>query len=82
MGGLPYGGVPGDNLKPETFVWFEEPFIVSAEKPVIFIVEFSCDDKLIAGDNITMQMTIVIDGGRRVEFARYSVPEMQIVGSR
>jgi len=82
IAGLPYGGVPGDNVMPDQFRWFQEPFEVSIEKPATFIVEFACDDKLIAGDNITMQMSIVVDGGRRVEFARYSVPEMQIVAAR
>lgn len=82
IGGLAYGGVPGFNAHPEYFAWFDEPSPVTAEKPAVFITEFACDDRLVEGDTITLQLSLAVDGGRRVEFVRYAVPEMQLRAAR
>lgn len=63
--------------------WDEQPFEVTASKPATYMLEFECDGRLVAGDQVTIQITLAADPTRRGEqIVRYVFPRLGVVAGR
>lgn len=74
------GGLPRARLWSDGRVeWNGAPFRVSPAKRGLFVVEFNCDGPTIAGDEVSLQLTLAVDStGRGPKIARYVFPVMPL----
>ncbi len=80
IGGLPRGGLTNHGEP----IWsFSTPFAITQTKPATFMAEFRCDGALLAGDEVTVQITFAADpSGREIEIVRYVFPKLVLKPAR
>jgi hypothetical protein len=61
------------------FTWRQEPFPVSAAKPVTLWMDFGCDAGLAPGDEVAVELILAVDpDGRDIRTAHYTLTGLRL----
>jgi hypothetical protein len=75
------GGLPGSSMDFNGRLhWNDDaPFAISQQKRGLLVLEFRCDEPVVADDEVQVQITLAMDpDGRGIRIARYVLPDLKL----